>query len=87
MRERPGRDDNHKLELEKLERRMLDEHFFLYNDVPDTGMWREASKVQLVFNSWSRSVRDWSDLGACWMSLGDRGAGEAGTSSCDGVGH
>merc|ERR1719421_1433765 len=24
------------------ERRMLDEHFFLYNDVPDTGMWRQS---------------------------------------------
>jgi hypothetical protein len=38
VRERPGRDDNHKDELDRLERRMLDEHFFLYNDVPDTGM-------------------------------------------------
>ena len=40
VRERPGRDDNHREELERLERRMLDEHFFLYNDVPDTGMCR-----------------------------------------------
>ena len=45
VRERPGRDDNHKDELDRLERRMLDEHFFLYNDVPDTGMWRQSDAV------------------------------------------
>ena len=38
VRERPGRNDNHRDELMVQERRMLDEHFFLYNDVPDTGM-------------------------------------------------
>ena len=43
VRERPGRNDNHRDELMVQERRMLDEHFFLYNDVPDTGMWRRRS--------------------------------------------
>ena len=52
MRERPGRDDNHKLELEKLERRMLDEHFFLYNDVPDTGMWRRGKQSSTCASIW-----------------------------------
>ena len=42
VRERPGRNDFHRDELMVQERRMLDEHFFLYNDVPDTGMWRQS---------------------------------------------
>ena len=39
MRVREGRDAHHGEILTKEERRMLDENFFLYNDVPDTGMW------------------------------------------------
>jgi hypothetical protein len=43
MRVREGRDAHHGDMLTKAERRMLDENFFLYNDVPDTGAGRRAS--------------------------------------------
>ena len=45
VRERPGRDDFHRDELMVQERRMLDEHFFLYNDVPDTGMCQRRTST------------------------------------------
>ena len=45
VRERPGRNDNHRDELMVQERRMLDEHFFLYNDVPDTGMGQRRTST------------------------------------------
>ena len=57
VRERPGRDDNHRDELERLERRMLDEHFFLYNDVPDTGMCQRGKQS----STWA-SIRGLSPL-------------------------
>ena len=40
--ERPGQNPDHKDELLEQEHDRLDENFFLYNDVPDTGMWRQS---------------------------------------------
>ena len=57
MRVREGRDAHHGEILAARERRMLDENFFLYNDVPDTGMWRRGHQ-----SSTCASIRGLSPL-------------------------
>ena len=66
VRERPGLNDNHRDELMVQERRMLDEHFFLYNDVPDTGMCQCRTST-------CASIWGVSGSAALWVSLGGRG--------------
>ena len=67
VRERPGRNDHHRDELMVQERRMLDEHFFLYNDVPDTGMCQRRSSscasIRGLFGSECIPRRSWPSLG------------------------
>ena len=65
MRVREGRDAHHGEILTKEERRMLDENFFLYNDVPDTGTGRRGTCASIWGLSGSRvslggRVRVWA---------------------------